>query len=641
MVQTHLALAKDYRVAANGPAAADAVSQFKDDLVSRAPELEIQFVPGIGKSSELVDFLNQGLIDIAIIPFGAIPELVRSPLLEPFYSKDAAGVRQAIDSQVGAFEKTDLEREDLRVLDFWHVSSSIFGSKTNVKKVSDLQGLKVAAANTGQNSEIFKALGATPIAIPSSEIFTAMERGALDSSVIPLRPSDPSFGIHRTVTNYVDRLYKPDLYAVVISKDRWDKIPYEDQYALARAAVAIGEKLTKDLDVQAVAFKQNEITRGARFAEWTPEDVSQILVASLGTELKSPIDQALIQLAYASAAADPNAEPDDGAESRPQANVEILFATDRALIDHTKPDTAFSSSRNLNGLSFGRAAIKLSANRKYGDDLEKTTKITKLTPLNDTEFSQSLPGDQQVVLFIHGYNNAYADVVRRGATIKADISPNATVISYTWPSVGEVLSYGYDEVSTRIADQNFTTLMEKLLESVPAERINIVAHSMGSRLVLNYISDLPKRSIYPETRKFQNFVFAASDVAQLHFKQKESEPAYPPHNVSAYANQVTVYSSQHDRPLGLSKKLHGGRPLGLAEPATMFLAAGITAVDASAIDPARFLQRFSFATRHSYVFDKAAGVRDLSLLLAGKSVESRPGMTLKKRDTEEYWQLTP
>jgi esterase/lipase superfamily enzyme len=52
--------------------------------------------------------------------------------------------------------------------------------------------------------------------------------------------------------------------------------------------------------------------------------------------------------------------------------------------------------------------------------------------------------DRSVLVFVHGYNNRFDDSVFRFAQIVHDSGTTAIPILFTWPSAGELLSYGYD-----------------------------------------------------------------------------------------------------------------------------------------------------------------------------------------------------
>lgn len=634
--------AEEYRITTVGEAASAAVQRMDDRLNASNSGVSLSFLPGIASADELLQMLDAGIVDIAVVSFRNLPTLSQSPLLQPFMAQDAVEVRKAINSEVGAYEKADVEREGYRVLDFWHVSSTVFGSQNPVREARDFQGLKVFQG-TRNEGETLLALGAAPVQMPFGEVFASLQTGSIDSSAVPFDNRSVSLGFADVVTHYIDRTYVPTIYAVLISEEKWKDLPFPDQHHLANAAEEIGESLVNQLQLQAQTFRNESLARGAVFNAWAAADVDAVRIASLDAMAgDNQIERDLINLAYANAAAD-LPPPPEVSDPRPAAEVRLLFATDRIVVDMENPETAYSSARRLRGHDFGIATVSLEDNRELGDDLEDVSTIDELDPLTQAAFLDQLTQNagQQVVIFVHGYNNSFADSIRRGATIQEDIAPEAIVISYTWPSDGELLSYGYDESSTDTAEQNFKLFMDTLTGAVDAGKINVIAHSMGSRLLTKYLAGLPERGITPGQTKFNEIIFAAADISMEFFQQKEETPFDPNAPLSSYSNRITVYSSEHDRPLGLSEKLHLDQRLGLADQSEMYLEPDITAVDASLIDPARWYQRFSFATRHSYVFDKAAGVRDLARLLNGEDPATRPGMDRKTRNQLVFWQLSP
>jgi len=644
LVLSTSAQADNYKIAVPGSLSdpqAEAVLLFEQGLAVQSPDTRLEVIFGLGRARDLPGYLEEGFVDIAVVPFEAVPALRQSPLLEPFLARSATEIRQAIDSEVGAFEKTDVEDEGFRVLDFWHVSSSIFGSRVPVTTVADLQGLRIYDGGRPRDDTLL-ALGAAPTQLAFAEVINALQAGAVDSSAVPLDNRNVELGFAGVVQNYVDRLYRPRLYAVLVSQDRWNETPFADQHYLAKVAEDVGQALVGSLEDQAAQFRIDELARGSNFNAWDDGDVVLVRQASLNTvELEAVVERQLINLAYDSAASPPAPVPDS--EPRPAAEVRLLFATDRVPADLSNPATAFSSRRLLRGHIFGVADIDLEDGRQFGDDLEDVSRITGLSELIAADFwaQVSANSGKQFVLFVHGYNNAFTDSIRRGATIQQDVAQDSIVISYTWPSDGQLLSYGYDEASTDTAEQNFKLFMDDLVAILPSGEVSVIAHSMGSRLLTKYLAGLPERGIRPEDVKFENIVFAAPDISTDFFRQKEEVPFNPALPLSEYAERVTIYSSQFDRPLGLSQKLHRDQRLGLADEASIFLDEDIVAIDASKIDPARWYQKFSFATRHSYVFDKAAGVRDLALLLVGAMPGDRPGMVQRSRGELVFWQLHP
>lgn len=619
----------------------EAIDAVNNGLAAYPTDIELSPLAGVFPSRDLLQALRDGHADFAVVPFDVVPNLARSPLLEPFLAATAQEMRQAINSEIGALTKTDLEREGLRVLDIWHLSSSIFSSKTPLSSPDLLQGLKVRVRPSPQ-TETLAQLGASPVQIPAGEVFDALLTGSVDATDLSIEDANVGLGLYDVVDNYVDRVFRPQLYAVVVHKDFWDALPFAHQHDIAKSAFMAGESFVAPLDQDASDFRAAALAEGSNFNVWNPEDVQAVRFASLAALPADSLDEVdLVNIAYDRASASV-ASPLDG-DALPASDVTVLFATDRVAADLSRPETSFSSGRVQRGHTFGIAPVSLHDDRRLGSDLEDVSSIGSITSKSQEQFQSALldAGDQEIIVFVHGYNNSFTDAIRRSATIQEDIAPNSTVIAYTWPSDGELLSYAYDESSTDTALQNFKLFMDMLTETIPSERVSIIAHSMGSRLVTKYIGSLAERGRLPDTTKFDNLIFAAADISTDFFQQQEEMPLDPRYPMSAYAERITVYSSANDMPLNVSNKLHGDQRLGLADHNSIYLEADIFAVDASLIDPKKFRHAFTFETRHSYVFDKAAGVRDLALLLTGLDAEARPNIERRTRDGLEFFVLTP
>lgn len=57
-------------------------------------------------------------------------------------------------------------------------------------------------------------------------------------------------------------------------------------------------------------------------------------------------------------------------------------------------------------------------------------------------------GKKRVLIFVHGFNNDYADAVYRFAQLMHDARIDAAPLLFTWPSRGNMLDYVYDREST-------------------------------------------------------------------------------------------------------------------------------------------------------------------------------------------------
>ena len=127
---------------------------------------------------------------------------------------------------------------------------------------------------------------------------------------------------------------------------------------------------------------------------------------------------------------------------------------------------------------------------------------------------------------------------------------------------------------------------------------------------------------YPTMPLFNQVVLLAPDIDAGIFKQYLAE-------IRPLARNITVYVSGNDRPLALSRKVHGYPRLGASGPHLDGLA-GVGIIDLSDI-PVRY------PSGHVYHLYHDAVVNDLDQILNdGKPASQRSNL---KQTGENYWQL--
>ena len=185
------------------------------------------YMETLGKSTEMLDMLKRGVSDITLLAYvnypGAFPltDAISLPWLVP---------NQAVGTEAGyALQHKgllDKELQGLKVL-FWQATepTGLIFRKTKVTKLQDLKGMKLRSF-TGAAQQALQALGATPIAIPGAEMFTALERGTVDGAL-----TQPGSFIARKfheVTKYY--LWVPlssGLHMMVMTQSKWDSFPQD------------------------------------------------------------------------------------------------------------------------------------------------------------------------------------------------------------------------------------------------------------------------------------------------------------------------------------------------------------------------------------------------------------------------------
>lgn len=183
----------------------------------------------------------------------------------------------------------------------------------------------------------------------------------------------------------------------------------------------------------------------------------------------------------------------------------------------------------------------------------------------------------EVVVFVHGFNNSFADTAFRVAQLANDLDLPGSVVTYSWPSRGHPLGYEYDADSALFARDGLQQLLENI-QAGGAKRIVLVAHSMGGRLVMETLRQLEIKEASWSHRNVSGVVLISPDVnvdvfrAQTNAFQKLPQP-------------FIIFTSQKDVILRLSAGLRWEEErLGNIKTVEKFDDLPILFVDISAFD---------------------------------------------------------
>jgi esterase/lipase superfamily enzyme len=281
----------------------------------------------------------------------------------------------------------------------------------------------------------------------------------------------------------------------------------------------------------------------------------------------------------------------------------------------------------------GRYRLPEAALKDLSDSKERMHKIIA-EALSHTD-------KKDVYIFVHGFNNTFEDAIFRLGQMWHMAGRVGVPIAYTWPAGrGGVLGYAYDRESGE-----FTVFhLKKFLQAVAAvpeiQHIHLIAHSRGTDVAVSALRELnieykSKGLDAQQELKLENLVLAAPDLDADIFEQR-----FALEDVHMVANRTTVYLSNTDLALNVSRYLFGGgRRLG-----------NLTAKDIKpeARKNLMALGRFDliqcnvtgFSTTHDYAFAHPAVVSDMFLLLRdGKAPGAAHGRPLGM-PAEGVWEIT-
>jgi esterase/lipase superfamily enzyme len=245
----------------------------------------------------------------------------------------------------------------------------------------------------------------------------------------------------------------------------------------------------------------------------------------------------------------------------------------------------------------------------------------------------------QAVVLVHGFNVSFVDAVLQAAVFALDLKFGGPVIIFSWASDGNVYRYSTDEETIQLSEEHFADLVGKFLSLEDLERLYIVSHSMGSRLVVESLTTLILER-QPGRVGVLELVFGAPDMNSKLFSMRMEKIAGVP-------ARVTLYASDNDMALHCARLVHGDYDRAGQEGEAVVIMPGVETVDTTELIPASqrakykqcisgvMLAELSLAAEdfeHSYLFNDQRVIGDLAGLIQNdRGAEAR--FRLEKVDT--------
>lgn len=194
----------------------------------------------------------------------------------PFLFNNTKEADAVADGPIGRKLLDKLQERGLVGLAYWDLGfRQIHTAKKPINKADDFNGMKMRVIPTPLYVDFMKALGASPVPMPFTETYTALEQGAIDGMTNPLlNILDGKYNEvskHLTITNH---MYTPQ--AVIVSKKFWDKLSATEQKILRDAAqetAIFQRKVARDEAARELADIRK---KGMNVVELPPEELAKL-----------------------------------------------------------------------------------------------------------------------------------------------------------------------------------------------------------------------------------------------------------------------------------------------------------------------------------------------------------------------------
>lgn len=194
----------------------------------------------------------------------------------PFLFSSDKEADAVLDGPFGRKLMDKLEAQGLVGLVYWENGfRNLTNSKHPVTKMEDFSGIKLRVMQNPVYIDMFNSFGANAVPLPYSELFSAMETGAVDGQENPVTTIESAkfYEVQKylTITRHV---YSP--WIVLASKSWWDKLSDDEHKIMLEAAVASRDFERKDSREASLKSIDALKSHGMQVTELSPEELARL-----------------------------------------------------------------------------------------------------------------------------------------------------------------------------------------------------------------------------------------------------------------------------------------------------------------------------------------------------------------------------
>jgi pimeloyl-ACP methyl ester carboxylesterase len=290
-----------------------------------------------------------------------------------------------------------------------------------------------------------------------------------------------------------------------------------------------------------------------------------------------------------------------------EALVDLRFVTNRKLVKSGGDRDYFGDDHGE--LSAGSCRVGFEAGDSRGEVLRVDTR-----PL-ESVLADVAPG--RLVIYIHGYGEYFAKNCRRAALLQHRLGLDGKMLLFSWPS-SSYFTYAGDAIDLEQSIGDLNALLTRAAAAAGHERIVLIAHSMGSRGV---VDALKARS---DEAPFGAAIFVAPDIRRDVFSQNVAM-------LQQKVSDIVVYMSDSDRVLWLSTTVNVSGRLGVAREFDLDHTTVVDVTPAGTHD----------ITGHLYHMLNPAVIEDLRILLGTSPTNAERSYRRVPAETPGFWRLEP
>ncbi len=236
-----------------GTDASDLLNEFAENVKDKTEGRVVFDVFGnskLGSESEMMEQLDIGSLESAAIMVGSMQSVDMRMAIEdlPYMWKNVSYARSAYDGEFGDYLADIMKEYNLEKIGYleWGLRH-ITNNRNPIVNPEDMEGIKIRVAQTKLRVDAFEEIGALPTIMAFSELYGALQQGAVDAQENPL--STIAAANLNEVQDYLSLTgHFYNTVMVVVEEDSWSSISEEDQNIVLEEMAVTSNKVREAND---------------------------------------------------------------------------------------------------------------------------------------------------------------------------------------------------------------------------------------------------------------------------------------------------------------------------------------------------------------------------------------------------------
>lgn len=246
---------------------------FKEKVEERTDgnvKIEIFGSGSLGEDSDLLEQAKVGANVAVLTDAGRLQEMVPEIgiLLAPYIVASYDEANKVVQSDLfTGWGETLAKSHNLQILSFnWYQGERHLLTNKKIEKPEDLKGLQLRTTGSPVALETVKAMGATPVGMPWSEVYPAIQQGVIDAAEAQ-HPATFGANLHEVVDHVTKTRHFQLLTGLVAGAGWTESLPEKYRSIVYEEAMKAGEIASGETVKSLEDFEQKLIDRGVEVHE--------------------------------------------------------------------------------------------------------------------------------------------------------------------------------------------------------------------------------------------------------------------------------------------------------------------------------------------------------------------------------------